>query len=199
MNMTLIEAIWQCLKGGEAKTLATLATEAGAILQQTLNKFRLETELLDLVAAQKLVKNGDTFAAIPGKPLVVEKPAPPPKVRAPRKTKAVKENAPAEPEPAGGEQVLDEANKAFIKENVLRLGSRYAAERFYQEDAAVDWYARRLAAKLYPEEGPSKYCRRPKRRRIPPAASAVPAASVPPNNGGAVPEATAPDPGVVNN
>jgi hypothetical protein len=201
MNDTLIDAIWHCLKLGEGKTLAAIVAEAGEFLKQSLNRFRVETELLNLVAEGKLAKQGETFAAIAGKPLVQDKPITPPKPKAPRKSKRAASAEVAEPEPVGGEAVLDEASQVFIRENVLRLGSRYAAERFYQEDAPVDWFARRLAAKLYPEESPSKFCRKPKARRRakPAAAPANPVAAAAPDTSANPPTPPESSDGFVNN
>lgn len=200
MNDTLIDAIWHCLKAGEAKTPAAIAAEAGEFLKTSQNKFRVETELLNLAAENKLSKTGDTFSAIPGKPLVKEKPIPTPKVKpapkakAPRKSKrATASTEEAESESADPVADLDEPSKTFIRENVVRLGSRYAAERFYQDDSPVDWFARKLAAKIYPEEAPSKYCRKAKSKRYFRPATAKPEASAAP-----LPVTDTPNPGADN-
>jgi len=172
MNLTLIDALWNSLKTGEAKTLAVITAEAGSFLKTPLNRFRVETELLNLVGEKKLAKIGEAFGAIPGKPLVKEQPVPVPKPKIPRKPKAGRKaepeaSDPSQPDPAGE---LDDPSKEFIRNNVLNLGSRYAAERFYQEDCPVDRYAQQQAAKVFTEEGPSKYRRKRRTPRKPPAA-----------------------------
>jgi hypothetical protein len=183
MNVTLIDALWNSLKTGEAKSLAALAAEAGDFLHAPVNKFRIETELLNLVREKKLARIGEAYGAIPGKPLVKEQPVPVPKLRVPRKAKAGRKIESEAPEPGQPDPAveLDDPSKEFIRGNVLKLGSRYAAERFYQEDCPVDRYAQQQAAKVFAEEPPSKYRRR---RRIPrkrPAASSpAPAEPAPP-------------------
>ena len=94
MNLTLLDALWSSLKTGEAKTLAVITAEAGDLLKTPLNRFRVETELINLVGEKKLAKIGEAYGAIPGKPLVKEQPIVVPKPKAPRKVKAGRKTEP---------------------------------------------------------------------------------------------------------
>jgi hypothetical protein len=182
MNVTLIDALWNSLKTGEAKPLAALVAEAGGFLKTPVNKFRIETELLNLVGEKKLARIGEAYCAIPGKPLVKDQPVPPPRPSLPRKPKAVRKTERESPDPGQPDPALelDDPSKEYIRGNVLKLGSRYAAERFYQEDCPVDRYAQQQAAKLFAEQPPSKYRRRRKvPRKRPAAPNPVPAEPAP--------------------
>jgi hypothetical protein len=128
MNHTLIDAIWHSLKSGEPMMLPALVAEISEFLKTPINKYRLETELLNLVAERKLEKTAEAFRAIPGKPLVIVLPTPPPraKIAALVKREKILKVRPVSsdagksiPEPA-----LEDSCRNYIRNKVLNLGNR---------------------------------------------------------------------------